>query len=131
VTGTWPFPGETPLQIARQVARAYRERLHLNNRELCEQTDQLMIGFGQPWVVPGIAHYDDDQAITGDLAAQLVSRTESVIKKWACTPHPERPGEMLLPRHGWSGKRRTYLVSAVKRAAELADAVSVDTRRAA
>ncbi len=121
LTGRWPLPGWDPLRIARHMTGVYREHLRANNRALCDQVDATMLAYGQTWIAPGVAVHNPDQAITADLAAALVSKTESTIRRWACTPHPDDPGRMLLPRHGWDGRRRTYLVRDVQQAAEIAD----------
>lgn len=120
-TMPWPFPGDSLLQRARHVARAYRERLHLNNRDLCGQTDELMICLGQAWVVPGYEHYQPHDEITGDVAAAMISRTEATIRRWATKPHPTIPGQKLLPVYGKAGSRNTYLVEHVRYAAAIAD----------
>lgn len=41
----------------------------------------------------------------------------NVTGGWACMRHPEKPEEILLPRFGWRGRSRTYLVGAVRAAA--------------
>lgn len=122
----WPFPGWTPLAIRTHVAGVYREHLRLNNRSLCDHVDEVMVGFGQLWVVPRPAVIDPAQAVTADLAAELVSRPETTIRWWATLPHPTIAGRALLPRYGWEGRRRTYLAGDVIEAAALCG-----TRRAA
>lgn len=120
-TMPWPFPGDSLLQRARHVARAYRERLHLNNRELCDETDALMTRLGQSWVVPGHEHYQPYDEITGDIAAAMTHRSEATIRRWTTKPHPTIPGQKLLPVYGNQGSRNTYLVEHVRQAAAIAD----------
>lgn len=114
---TWPFPGDTSLDRARKIALMYRARLRALNSDACDDADQTAAAFGETWVAPQLATVDDSDAITGDEAADLVNVTEDVIRQWACTAHPEKAGEMLLPRFGWRGRKRTYLAGQVREAA--------------
>lgn len=113
----WPFPGDTQLDRARKIAQMYRTRLRALNTDACDDADRTAAEFGETWVTPQLAVVDDADAITGDEAADLVNVTEDVIRQWACTDHPEKPGEMLLPRFGWRGRKRTYLAGQVREAA--------------
>jgi hypothetical protein len=117
----WPWPHESLLERARHVARIYREHLHTMSRERCDALDKAMADVGITWMTGRDVVYEDTDAITGDLAAELVGRPESVIRQWACLPHPDDPTKMLLPRFGWDDHRRTYLVGAVREAARLAE----------
>ena len=114
---TWPFPGDTSLDRARKIALMYRARLRALSVDACDDADRAANESGETWVTPQLATVDDTDAITGDEAADLVNVTEDVIRQWACTPHPERPDEMLLPRFGWRGRKRTYLAAHVREAA--------------
>lgn len=117
----WPWPGDTELVRARKVAIAYREHLRTANPQVCAALDEAMRAYGQFWLLPRQETYEPTQAITADLAAELVSRSEAMIRRWACTPHPDLPGRMLLPRFGWDGPRRTFLVADVLEAARVAN----------
>lgn len=119
----WPWPGDNELTRARKIALAYRMHLRTTNPKLCDALDEAMRAYGQFWVLSDTpVVYEPTQAITADLAAELVSRSEVMIRRWACTPHPEDPGRMLLPRFGWDGARRTYLVADVLEAKRVWDA---------
>lgn len=126
----WPWPGDTELAKARRVAIAYRTTLHQADLLACEDLDQRMRYWGQWWVLPRPTVYDDYQAITADLAAELVSRTEPTIRRWAAAEHPTVPGRKLLPGFGWDGSRRTYLVKDVLDAAVIVDARTTYRRQA-
>lgn len=115
----WPWPKDNELTRRTKVAIAYRERLHVSNRVLCDALDDTMRAYGQFWIVPRLTVYAPDDEVTADLAAELVSRSESVIRRWASMPHPDDPSRVLLPRHGWDGPRRTYLVADVYEAAAI------------
>jgi hypothetical protein len=120
VTG-WPRPGDTELSIARTVAVAYRNHLHTANPQVCDRLDLVMRDYGQTWVFPRPAEYEDTDAVTTAVAAELVSRSPSVVRRWAVTEYPPGSGGMLLPRFGWDGPSRTYLVGDVRRAAHISD----------
>jgi hypothetical protein len=117
----WLWPQETILERARHVARIYREHLHTMSRDRCDALDRALAEMGVTWITTREVVYEDTDAITVDLAAELVGRTETVIHKWANKPHPEDPARPLLPRHGWDGRRRTFLVGHVREAARLTD----------
>lgn len=117
----WPDPRDNAIVRARRVAAAYRHYLAIASPVLCRELDETMRTRGQWWIVPRTQVYQDDDAITADLAAELVSKSEGTIRRWAATPHPDMPGRMLLPRHGWDGSRRTYLVGDVREAAHVAE----------
>jgi len=121
-TPRWLFPADSPLDIARHVARAYREALRATAPEVAERQDALMIeSFGQTWLLPGVEHFEDDEPVTGDVAARIADRPEWMIRKWATRDHPDIPGRKLLPRYGWEGKHRTYLAGHVREARRLAE----------
>jgi hypothetical protein len=113
----WPFAGDTALDRARKVAQMYRARLRALNLDACNEADTTAIQFGETWVTPQLVTIDDTDTVTTAEAADLVNVSEDVIRQWACTEHPERPGEMLLPRFGWRGRARTYLARQVREAA--------------
>jgi hypothetical protein len=127
----WPWPADSALARARRIAIAYRTHLHTANPTVCDALDETMRSYGQLWVVPRLAVYDPEDAITADLAGELVSRPEGAIRRWACTPHPQDATRMMLPRFGWDGPRRTYLVADVLAAAVIADARASGRRDAA
>jgi hypothetical protein len=118
----WPWPGDTELSKARKVAIAYREHLHTSNPTMCDALDDAMRDYGQMWVLPKPTTFEAEDAITAEVAGELVSRSEGVIRRWASTPHPDDPSRMLLPRFGWDGPRRTFLVADVLAAAVVANA---------
>lgn len=129
--GAWPFPGDGPLDIARKVAHAYRTALRLNSRSFCDQIDETMVESGQLWIVPQEDRYEPTDDVTTAEAAELVSKPPGTIRQWACTPHPTIEGRMLLPRFGWRGRERTYLVVHVREAAGLDETMQIPRRSAA
>lgn len=96
------------------------------SRDRCDALDKAMAEVGVTWLTPRERVYDDKDAITGDLAAELVGRPESTIRRWANTRHPFDPESMLLPGHGRDGRRRTFLAGAVREAARLMEQPSCE-----
>lgn len=113
----WPNPTDGPVARARKVAHMYRAYLRAQNRTLCDQADQVAVGFGQDWVVESEVQVEPGQALTTAEAAELVKVHPDTVRKWACMEHPERPGERLLPRFKRRGRERTYLAEHVLAAA--------------
>ncbi len=117
----WPWPGDTELAKARKIAIAYRTHLHTANPGVCDALDEAMRAYGQTWVVPMPVIDDDGMGdITTREAADLVGVSVDTIRQWACTPHPDVPGAMLLPRFKMRGRERTYLASHVREAKAVA-----------
>jgi excisionase family DNA binding protein len=77
----WPWPGDSPLAIARKVANAYRARLHSVDPALCEQTDDLMRSFGQKWAVPNLITTPDDAVLTAAQAAEYLGISMAAIRR--------------------------------------------------
>lgn len=117
----WPWGPETELQKARRIAIAYRNHFHTANPTVCDVLDAAMVEHGQTWLLPRPVLYDDTDAVTTAVAAELVGRSAAVIRRWAATDHPDRPGK-LLPAFGWDGPSRTYLVGEVREAAAISAA---------
>lgn len=116
----WPFPNDLPVDRARKVALMYRQHLHTLNQHICDQLDQTAAAFGETWMLETEDDpTDDDRELTTAQAADLAGTTAKRIREWACAPHPDRPGEMLLPRFKTRGRERTYLAVHVRAAAAL------------
>lgn len=69
---TWPYPGDSPLAIARKVAIAYRTHLRSIAPHLCDQLDDTMRTYGQTWVVPTLVTVPDDATLTAAQAAEYL-----------------------------------------------------------
>jgi hypothetical protein len=115
VTGKGPFPGDSPVAIARRVANAYRSALRLNSRSYCDEIDQQMIGMGQRWVVPQLVTANNDDYVDAEQAADLAGVKMDTIRQWRARGRLH--GE--LTANGWR-----YLVGDVRAVAE-----GVRTRR--
>lgn len=83
MTKAWPWPADTPLDIARRLLQSYREALMSTAPDVCRSLDDDAAHFGQGWVVPQLVHHDDDDLLTAAEAALLVGVTAQVIRQWA------------------------------------------------
>lgn len=72
MTAAWPWPGDSPLAIARKIAIAYRTRLHAARPDLCEQLDAQATAWGQTWVTPSLLTVPDDDVLTARQAADYL-----------------------------------------------------------
>lgn len=89
----WPWPADTPLDIARRLAQAYRTQLANSDPEACERLDAEAVAFGQTWIVPATVCFDEDDIVLPSEAAELAGVTTEVIYQWASRGHiPRRPG---------------------------------------
>ncbi len=113
----WPFPDDSPVQRARHIAIMYRTRLRAVDRAAADDCDATARQFGETWIAPEAVAYPDDKEVTTDEAASMANVTVDTIRQWACMPHPEKPGEPLLPRFGKRGRQRTYIARKVREAA--------------
>jgi len=105
----WPFPGDSPVAIARKVAQAYRNALRLNSRDFCNQIDEQMAAMGQLWVVPQVITASDDDFVDAEQAADLAGVKIDTIRQWRARGRLH--GELTV--NGWR-----YLVGDVRAVAE-------------
>lgn len=112
----WPYPGDSEVERARKIALMYRQHLHTKAPDVCEQLDQVALGYGERWAAPHVLPYEPEDAITTGEAAELVGVSPEMIRHWARLPHPDDPGRMLLPRFRRRGRDMTYLVTHVEAA---------------
>lgn len=109
----WPWPADLPVDRARRIANSLLAELFEVRPEHARQHVAAAHRLGETWLGSALVTYDNDQAITTRQAAALLCVSEGVIRLWACTPHPTRPGHMLLARAGRRGRAQTYIVRAL------------------
>jgi hypothetical protein len=111
----WPHPGDTALDRARKLAN---NLLTLLPEQIQQRAVSRAHVMGETWLGGGLSVVDEADELTTEQASGLVAVSTDVIRKWACTPHPE-PGHggPLLPRFGYRGRQRTYLARDVLAAA--------------
>lgn len=89
----WPWPADTPLDIARRIAQSYRTQLANSDPEACETLDRFAVEFGQTWITPAPVHFGEDDIVLAPEAAELAGVTAQVVFQWAYRGHIQRrPG---------------------------------------
>lgn len=88
MSGRWPFPGDLPVDRARQVALQYRAALGRLDAAACAAIDSAAVLAGEGWVVDELAVETEDDLVTVPRAAELVGRSRRWVYQWARTnPH--------------------------------------------
>lgn len=82
MSGQWPFPDDSPVARARKVAIAYREHLMVANPTLCAAVDDAMLAYGQAWVAPAVELHDEDDLLTPNQAAEMLSITLGALRQY-------------------------------------------------
>jgi len=81
VSGKWPFPGDLPVDRARQVCLEYRRALMQTDPDACEKIDQAAALVGEGWVSSELASETEDDLVTVARAAELVGRSVRWVYK--------------------------------------------------
>lgn len=94
----WPFPGDLPVDRARQVAIQYRDALWHADREACAAIDTAAVLAGENWVINEWAIEQGEDLVTVARAAVLVGRSKRWVYSWAATHDAvlTRRGPMLV-----------------------------------
>lgn len=86
----WPIPGDSELDRARAVARAYRAVLERECPEGCVALDDQFREAGERWVVPEILHVDLDGFLPAPAMAEFLHVDKQVVYQWAYRGHLTR-----------------------------------------
>lgn len=78
----WPWPGDSPLDRARRVARSYREALRRIAPEECERLDHHARDLGQAWVVPQMFPYQPDDQLDAHEVAEMCNVQVNTVRVW-------------------------------------------------
>lgn len=78
----WPWPGDTPLDRARRIARSYRDALHVADHHTCAYLDQRARDLGQGWIVPKPLGWDRDDLLTQDEVADMCDVRLATVRQW-------------------------------------------------
>ena len=78
----WPWPGDTPLDRARRVARTYRDNLNNLDPALCAQLDQRCRDLGQGWIEPQALAHGPDDLLTAEEVADMCNVQPSTVRQW-------------------------------------------------
>ena len=115
----WPNPADSALDRARRIVTMYRTYLAQLDPTAAAAVDATCASYGETWMLETPDLIDPDQQLTTAEAAELARVPAARIRTWACTPHPEKPGQMLLPRFERRGREQTYIAIHVLAAASL------------
>jgi hypothetical protein len=78
----WPWPGDSPLDRARRIAREYRDALNDTDPERCATMDARAEAVGQGWVRPRAAQYGLDDLLDIDRAADYCQVKAKTLFEW-------------------------------------------------
>lgn len=98
MTSKWPWPADSPLDIARRLLQSYRSALEQIDPEACRLIDANAADLGQGWVNPKIETVNPDDLVSAVEAAALVGVEVATIYQWASRKH--------IPRHHAAAARR-------------------------
>lgn len=93
MTGTWLYPGDSGLVIARKVAVSYRTHLRTANPTACDRLDDAMRAYGQLWIVSSVVTTGADSLVTTTEAAELAGVKVEAIRKWRSRGYIDRDGQ--------------------------------------
>ena len=79
----WPFPGDLPVDRARQVGTEYRRALWQLDPEACAAIDEAAVLAGETWVISDWAAETPDDLVTIPRGAELVGRSTRWVYNWA------------------------------------------------
>ncbi|WP_370944037.1 helix-turn-helix domain-containing protein [Amycolatopsis sp. cg5] len=81
-TDPWPWPGDSPLDRARRVARTYRDALMGADEEACAEVDQQCRDLGQSWVVPKPLIFGQDDLLDAEEVAEMCDVQPDTVRQW-------------------------------------------------
>ncbi|MDZ7914779.1 MAG: hypothetical protein U5O16_23545 [Rhodococcus sp. (in: high G+C Gram-positive bacteria)] len=98
MTSKWPWPADSPLDIARRLLQSYRSALKQIDPEGCRRIDNEALQFGQGWVSPRTETVDENDLVSASTVGEIVGVTSEVIRQWASRGY--------IPRHQVDGRPR-------------------------
>jgi hypothetical protein len=117
----WPWPGDTPLDAARRIARSYRDALQAEAPAVCAYLDAEMDSYGQRWLVEIYPTGSDegysakDYPVPYDLhdslidvgeAGRLAGVKPAVVRNWIHRGYRGRDGSWTHLASERQGRRR-------------------------
>ncbi|MFC5992931.1 helix-turn-helix domain-containing protein [Pseudonocardia hispaniensis] len=95
---SWPFPGDLPVDRARQVARTFRDALHQVDPDAAAAIEQAAVAVGETWLRPAVALAADEDFVSVADAADIVGCSVRLVYKWVA--------DGVLPSYPEGGKIR-------------------------
>lgn len=105
MTSKWPWPADSPIDIARRLLQSYRLALQQIDPESCRLIDVHATTIGQGWVAPKVETVNPDDLVSAAEAAELIGVEVNTIYQWATRKH--------VPRHHAAGHPTRYRVGDV------------------
>lgn len=78
----WPWPGDTPVERARRIARSYRDALLAAEPDTCTALDARAARLGQGWITPKPLAYHDDDLLTAPEVATMCDVQPGTVDQW-------------------------------------------------
>src|SRR6266571_1876209 len=78
----WPWPGDSPLDRARRVARSYRDALRHADPALCARLDHHSRALGQHWIVPRPLDHEPDDLLDAHAVADMCDVQINTVRVW-------------------------------------------------
>lgn len=79
---SWPWPGDSPLDRARRVARTYRDTLNRVAPDACAQLDARAAELGQSWITPKPLAHEHEDLLTANEVADMCDVKPATIRQW-------------------------------------------------
>lgn len=86
----WPVAGDSELDRARAMTRAYRAALERRDPEVCAELDGQFREAGERWAMPEILHIDLDGFLRAQDMAEFLHVDVQVVYQWANRGHLTR-----------------------------------------
>lgn len=87
MTGRWPDPGDDRTDIARQIARSYRQLALEVAPERCVALDSAARELGQLWIAPrDTDSAGEEELVSTATAAAYLGVDEATIRGWVSKP---------------------------------------------
>ncbi|SDD59430.1 DNA binding domain-containing protein, excisionase family [Mycolicibacterium neoaurum] len=84
----WPWPDDR-FERRSRVAHMYRDRLADLDAAACAELDEVMVAYGQTWIV-GRPDITTDQFLTTAQVAEWADVSKRTVQKWVERGHLER-----------------------------------------
>lgn len=84
----WPWPDDR-FERRSRIARMYRDRLADADAAACAEIDEVMVAYGQTWVVDG-PYVPPEELLTIDQAAEWADVSRNTVSQWIARGHVER-----------------------------------------
>lgn len=85
---TWPWPDDR-FERRSRVARMYRDALKDERPDVCSQLDEVMVAYGQTWILDTPDTPPDTMLTTAEVAA-WADVSKRTVEKWVERGHLER-----------------------------------------